>query len=68
MYFNFANTAREHYDEVTRRLNNGQPITKLSDWPVGGCLERAARQEDSAGSGVFSESVDAFQSVTPGLT
>jgi hypothetical protein len=63
-YFNLENTTLEQYEEVTRRLNNGQPMTKLSDWPVAGCLEHAAWQEESGALGVFDvwESAEAFQS------
>jgi hypothetical protein len=64
VYFNFENTTLEQYDEVCRRLNNGQPMTKLSDWPGGGCLAHAAWQEESGAVGVFDawESAEAFQS------
>lgn len=64
VYFNFENTKLEQYDEATRRLNNGQQMTKLSDWPVSGCLEHAAWQEDSGALCVFDvwESTEAFQS------
>jgi hypothetical protein len=63
IYFNFESTSLEQYDEVTRRLNNGQPMTKLSDWPGGGCLEHAAWQEESGALNVFDvwESTEAFQ-------
>jgi hypothetical protein len=52
------------YDDICRRLNNGQLMTKLSDWPVGGCLAHTAWQEDSGALGVFDvwESTEAFQS------
>ena len=64
VYFNFENTKLEQYDEVCRRLNNGQPMTKLSDWPGGGCLAHAAWQEQSGALGVFDvwESAESFQS------
>lgn len=64
VYFNFENSTLEQYDEVCRRLNNGQPMTKLSDWPVEGCLEHAAWEEDSGSLHVFDvwESAEAFQS------
>ena len=64
VYFNFENTTLEQYDEICRRLNNGQPMTKLSDWPGGGCLEHAAWQEESGALGVFDvwESAESFQS------
>ncbi len=64
VYFNFENTTLEQYDEVTRRLNNGQQLTKLSDWPGGGILEHAAWAEESGTLCVFDvwESPEAFQS------
>ena len=64
VYFNFDGTTVDQYDEVCRRLNNGQPLTKLSDWPGGGCLSHAAWQEESGSLGVFDvwESPEAFQS------
>ena len=63
VYFSFENTTLEQYDEVCRRLNDGQLMTKLSDWPVGGCLEHAAWQEESGALNVFDvwESAEAFQ-------
>ncbi len=51
VYFNFENTTPEQYDEVCRKLNNGQLMTKLSDWPGGGCLEHAAWHEESGALG-----------------
>ena len=36
--FNFPGGTTEQYDEVCRRLNNGQPLRSLADWPGGGCL------------------------------
>ncbi len=64
VYFNFQDTTLEQYDEVTRRLNNGQPMHALSDWPVGGILSHAAWHEESGSLGVFDvwESAEAFQS------
>ena len=64
VYFNFQDATLEQYDEVTRRLNNGQPLQALSDWPVSGCLSHAAWQEESGSLGVFDvwESAEAFQS------
>jgi hypothetical protein len=47
VYFNFENTTQEQYDEVARRLNDGKPLTKLSEWPGGGILEHAAWPEQS---------------------
>ena len=38
VYFNFEGSTVDQYDEICRRLNNGQLMTKLSDWPGGGCL------------------------------
>ena len=63
VYFNFPDTTVEQYDEVCRRLNNGQPMRALSDWPGGGCLEHAAWGEESGTLGVFDvwESPEAFQ-------
>ena len=63
VYFNFENTTLEQYDEVCRKLNNGQPLRKLSDWPGGGCLAHAAWNEASGALGVFDvwESAEAFQ-------
>lgn len=64
VYFNFEATTVDEYDEVCRGLNNGQPMTKLSDWPGGGCLAHTAWQEESGALGVFDvwESPEAFQS------
>jgi hypothetical protein len=64
VYFNFEGGTLDQYDEVCRRLNNGQPMTKLSDWPGGGCLAHAAWEEESGALGVFDvwESPEAFQS------
>jgi hypothetical protein len=63
VYFNFADTTLDQYDEVCRKLNGGQPMTKLADWPGGGCLAHAAWQEESGALGVFDvwESPEAFQ-------
>jgi hypothetical protein len=63
VYFNFENTSLEQYDEACRRMNNGQPMTKLSDWPIEGCLAHAAWHEESGALGVFDvwESAEAFQ-------
>ncbi len=64
VYFNFANTTLEQYDEVSRRLNDGQLLTELSQWPGGEILEHAAWEEESGSVCVFDvwESVEAFQS------
>jgi hypothetical protein len=64
VYFTFEGGTVDQYDEVCRRLNNGQPMTKLSDWPGGGCLAHAAWQEESGALNVFDvwESPEAFQS------
>lgn len=64
VYFNFQGGTLDQYDEVCRKLNNGQPMTNLSDWPGGGCLSHAAWQEESGSLGVFDvwESQEAFQS------
>ena len=40
--FNFPGGTTEQYDEVTRGLNNGQPMRSLADWPDGGCLSHIA--------------------------
>ena len=40
--FNFPGGTIEQYDEVTRGLNNGQPLRSLAEWPGGGCLSHAA--------------------------
>jgi hypothetical protein len=63
VYFNFPDTTVEQYDEVCRRLNNGQPLRALSDWPGGGCLAHAAWGEESGALGIFDvwESPEAFQ-------
>jgi hypothetical protein len=64
VYFAFENTTLEQYEEVSRRVNDGQLLTKLSQWPGGGILEHAAWQEESGALGVFDvwESAEAFQS------
>jgi hypothetical protein len=51
----------EQYDEVTRKLNNGQAMHALADWPAG-CLSHAAWAEESGALGVFDvwESAEAF--------
>jgi hypothetical protein len=63
VYFNFQGATLEQYDEATRRLNNGQPIRALSDWPGGGCLSHAAWYEESGALGVFDvwESPESFE-------
>jgi hypothetical protein len=63
VYFNFQGGTLEQYDEVCRRMNNGQPMTALSDWPGGGCLAHTAWAEDSGTLAVFDvwESPEAFQ-------
>jgi hypothetical protein len=64
VYFNFEGTKVDQYDEVCRKLNNGELITKVSDFPVGGCLAHVAWQEETGALGVFDvwESPEAFQS------
>lgn len=63
VYLNFPDTTVEQYDEVCRRMNDGQPMTALSDWPGGGCLEHSAWAEESGALCVFDvwESPEAFQ-------
>src|SRR5450755_1480928 len=63
VYFNFQGATLEQYDEATRRLNNGQPMRALSDWPGGGCLSHAAWYEESGALGVFDvwESPESFE-------
>jgi len=63
VYFNFEGATLDQYDEVCRRLNDGQPMRALSDWPGGGCLEHSAWAEDSGALGVFDvwESPEAFR-------
>jgi hypothetical protein len=62
-YFRFEGATLDQYDEACRRLNNGQPMRALSDWPGGGCLEHSAWAEESGGLHVFDvwESPQAFQ-------
>ncbi len=40
--FSFPGGTIKQYDEVTRGLNNGQPLRSLAEWPGGGCLSHAA--------------------------
>ena len=63
VYFRFEGATLDQYDEACRRLNNGQPLRALSDWPGGGCLEHAAWHDDPGGLAVFDvwESPEAFQ-------
>ena len=63
VYFNFPGATLDQYDEVCRRLNNGQPLRSLSDWPGGGCLEHSVWQEESGALSVFDvwESPEAFE-------
>lgn len=63
VYFNFPNASLDQYDEACRRLNNGEPLRALSDWPGGGCLEHSAWGEESGNLSVFDvwESPEAFQ-------
>jgi len=63
VYFTFPGSTLAQYDEICRGLNNGQPLTSLSDWPGGGCLAHAAWAEESGALSVFDvwESVEAFQ-------
>ena len=53
VYFNFQGSTLEQYDEACRRINNGQPMRALSDWPGGGCLVHTAWHEESGALGVF---------------
>jgi hypothetical protein len=64
VYFNFEGATLDQYDEACRRLNNGQPMRALSDWPDGGCLEHSAWHEESGSLCVFDvwESREAFHS------
>jgi len=64
VYFNFQNATLKQYDETCRRLNDGQPMRSLSDWPGGGCLAHAVWHEESGALGVFDvwESPEAFES------
>jgi hypothetical protein len=63
VYFNFQGATLDQYDEACRRLNNGQPMRALSDWPGGGCLAHTAWQEESGALGVFDvwQSPEAFE-------
>jgi hypothetical protein len=63
VYFNFEGTTLDQYDEACRRMNNGQPMHALSDWPGGGCLEHSAWAEESGALGIFDvwESPEAFE-------
>ena len=63
VYFSFADATLDQYDEACRRLNDGQPMRALSDWPGGGCLEHSAWAEESGSLNVFDvwESPEAFQ-------
>jgi len=36
--FNFPGGTTGQYDEVSRRLNHGQPVRSLAHWPGRGCL------------------------------
>ncbi len=40
--FHFQGATNEQYDEVTRALNNEQPMRSLADWAGGGILSHAA--------------------------
>jgi hypothetical protein len=64
VYLNFAGTTVDQYEQVCSKMNNGQLMTRLSDWPVGGCLVHAAWQEESGALCVFDvwESPEAFHS------
>jgi hypothetical protein len=63
VYFNFQGATLDQYDEACRRLNNGQLMRALSDWPGGGCLAHTAWQEESGALGVFDvwQSPEAFE-------
>jgi hypothetical protein len=63
VYFNFQGSTLEQYDEACRRINDGQPMRALSDWPGGGCLAHTAWHEESGALGVFDvwESPEAFE-------
>jgi hypothetical protein len=63
VYFSFEDASLDQYDDACRRINNGQPMRALSDWPGGGCLAHAAWQEDAGGFRVFDvwESPEAFE-------
>jgi hypothetical protein len=70
VYFNFADATLEKYDEACRRINDGQPMQSLSDWPDGGCLAHTAWAEESGALCVFDvwESPEAFQGFGEKLT
>jgi hypothetical protein len=63
VYFRFQGATVDQYEQVCRGLNDGELMTKLSDWPGGGCLSHAAWQEEDS-LGVFDvwESPEAFAS------
>ena len=48
VYFSFPDTTVEQYDEVCRGLTGGHAMTKLSDWPGGGCLSHTAWADAAA--------------------
>jgi len=58
VYFNFETTALEQYDEVTHGAQQRAADDQAVGWSVAGCLERAARHEESGALGVFWESVE----------
>ena len=63
VYFTFEGATLDQYEQVCRGLNNGELMTKLSDWPGDGCLAHAAWQDGDTLS-VFDvwESPEAFES------
>ena len=47
--FHFQDATNEQYDEVTRALNNEQPMRSLADWSGGGIsLARGGRNAGRA--------------------
>jgi hypothetical protein len=40
--FEFPGVTEAQYDGVCRKLNNGQVLRALSDWPKGGILSHVA--------------------------
>jgi len=62
VYFRFEGATIAQYDDACRRLNGGELMRSLSDWPGGGCLAHAAWQEEGS-LGVFDvwETPEAFQ-------
>jgi hypothetical protein len=45
VYFSFDSATLDQYDEACRKITGGRAMTKLTDWPGGGCLAHSVWPE-----------------------